>query len=258
MRPRADDGERVILISWAVSQCGTMQVEGLPVWKNVCKGWIELKKKLLPSKPNNLDDWGNLPLWRPHMNHVDPKIVRCSTITQRLLKNHGFNFMADVWTAANGFVTWQEAIVRGAPLRCENAFMALIHNLKAIPEVAHPDSLQDLYLQGADGPDQHLVWLFRLPASQASARWIPFLNRGVPEKTFQLVGSRLMPIANRGPNQQVGLRRIVVRAPSHSNLKIVVGSWIRETLLCTQYRWQDGTLLLNSSTAQLRILQIRE
>lgn len=73
-----------------------MQIEGLAPWKNVCKGWATLKRRLLPSKLANLEEWENLPLWRPHFNHIDQKLVKCSTVAQRLRYQHGFRFVRDV------------------------------------------------------------------------------------------------------------------------------------------------------------------
>lgn len=66
-----------------------------------------------------------------------------------------------------------------------------------------------------------------------------------------------MPIPNCGPTQHTTLRRIVVRAPKHSHVCEYMGTRNRENLLLTQYRWSDGTLLVSSSTSQLRLLQVR-
>lgn len=244
-------------LTWAVSTCGTMKLEGSATWLNICKGWATLKKRLLPNKPMNLEEWGDLPLWRPHLNHVDPTRVKCSTIAQKRLQQHGFRYMAHVWEAANGFISWQDALLRGAPDTCEAAFTALISNLKVVPEVAPPpDSMHDLFLHGRENNNELVVWQFRVPAHRISAQGIPILNRPDPDKTFRIIGSHLVTTATRRSDPDTRLHRTLVRAPRHSSHTFFLGPWTRESSFCTQYAWQDGTIVLNSSTPQIRLLQV--
>lgn len=49
----------------------------------------------------------------------------------------------------------------------------------------------------------------------------------------------------------------MVRAPHGSQKRFHAGTWQREHLISTQHVWQDGTMLINSSTSQLRLLQVR-
>lgn len=238
-----------------VSRCGTMKMEGSPVWKNLCTGWASLKKRLAPKIPSNLEElWGDLPLWRPHINHVEEKLVCCTTIAQRSLKQAGFQFMAGVLDQGNVPIQWDEAQQRGAPINCERAFNTLMQNLKIIPEIGPPEAEKDLFLEDSN---TDRVWQYRVEARRATERWIPFMNLTEPTHTFRTVGSMLSPIAKCSPPPDAHLHRIVVRAPWHSGRLFHLGRWQREHLMINQYHWQDGTPLLQSSTAQLRLLQVR-
>lgn len=137
-----------------------------------------------------------------------------------------------------------------------NVRLHSIRNLKEIPEIENPDSPRDLFVEGLEGINQHFVWQFRLPARHISERRIPFLAHSDPIRTFRSFGSHLVATTNRRPDLNLQLHRVLERTPSHSNQHIHMGPWIPENLMSTQYQWEDGTMLLNSSTPQLRLLQV--
>lgn len=66
-------------LAWIVSKCGTLKMPGSSRWQNICRGWGILRKKLLPMKPVNNDEWRALPLWRLHVNHINPVQAWCSS-----------------------------------------------------------------------------------------------------------------------------------------------------------------------------------
>lgn len=139
-------------LTWIVTSCGTMKMGGSAPWRNLCSSWATLKKRLAPKRPVSVEEWGDLPLWRPHLNHVDGKLVRCTTIAQQSLRRAGLHFMADILTPGNVPIQWEGARRRGAPMNCERAFNALIQNLKVIPppvipEVGPLEDDQDMFLE---------------------------------------------------------------------------------------------------------------
>lgn len=140
-------------------------------------------------------------------------------------------------------------------MRCEHAFHALTRNLKRIPEMENPDTIQDLFIQGSDGNEAKLVWQFKVPARHLSERWIPCMDQSEPFQTFRFIGHSLVTIPNRRPTGAASMRCIMVRSPRFSNSHIHMGDWRRGNLMMLQYKWRDGTDLLHSSTTQLRILQ---
>lgn len=182
--------------AWIVSNCGTMQLTGSAPWKNLCKGWTHLKSKLAPRRPVNLEEWGALPLWRPHVNHVNRAIVKCHSRALHALKDSGFSCMKDVLDRDGNFITWDVAQQRGAPVTCENAFRLILQNLKPIPELAPQGMLHDIFLEDQDGIGEKLVWQFKVPASRLSERWIPFMDKSDPEGMFRVSGKTLVPIRN--------------------------------------------------------------
>lgn len=105
-------------LSWVVSRCGNVKITGSAPWLNICKGWSELKKHISPRGPINGEEWGALPLWRPHVNHRNANFARCINRAQQALKTCGFQQMRDIMTPGGGVIGWQEAINRGAPRNC--------------------------------------------------------------------------------------------------------------------------------------------
>lgn len=95
-------------LSWLVSKCGTLNMGGSAPWQRICHGWASLKKNLFPGLPANREEWGALPLWRPHRNHLQGNLVRCSTLAQKLLRANGFEFMRDLQHPQGEFLTWIE------------------------------------------------------------------------------------------------------------------------------------------------------
>lgn len=186
-------------LTWIVAQCGTMRMEGSAPWRNICKAWADLKGKLVPLRPANFEEWTDLPLWTPHLNHVDCSIVSCKSAAQKALRNCGFRRMVDILDAPDSAITWEEAVRRGAPVRCEVAFRNLIQNIILNPVVDAPNALHDFYVQGTDGPDRDMVWQFRLPSQHLSERWLPFMDTGQPEATFKSLGRVLIPVQVRRP-----------------------------------------------------------
>lgn len=199
-------------LTWIVTQCGTMKMEGSALWCNLCSRWAALKKWLSPRQPANEEEWGDLPLWRPHINHLDEKLVRCNTIAQRSLRLAGFQVMADVFHLGNVPIQWEEAWRREAPVNCERAFNALILNLKVILKIGPPDDDQDMFQEDTLS---NCVWQYRFAASRATERWVPFMNREEPVRTFRKVGFILSAIARCSLPPAAHLQRIVVRAPWH-------------------------------------------
>lgn len=46
-------------MTWTVSSCGTMRMKGSAPWRNICRGWTKLRGHLKPSRPANIEEWGN-------------------------------------------------------------------------------------------------------------------------------------------------------------------------------------------------------
>lgn len=241
-------------LSWLFSKCGSVKLTGSPTWLNICKGWAVLKKWLVPGQPANLAGWRALPLWRPHLNHVNPTTVKCSTVARRTLYDRGFVYMEDVMHPNGAFITWEEAQRKGAGNGGEAAFRNLLANLKTQPDLVHPEDKMPVFVKGISTAGRPLIWQFTLPAARATEAWLPFLDRNTPERTFRLEGNRLRATNCCIPTAATVLSRVMISSPINGRPKQLLGPWIDHNPL-TQYKWKDGTILLNSSTSQLRSLQ---
>lgn len=104
----------------------------------------------------------------PTPHQVDPGLVSCKNKAQRALQASSFELMQDVLNPDDTFLTWQDAIWRGAPLGTESVFHKLLLNLKRVPEIGPPEQEHDLFVEATEGHDRNTVWLYTLPARHFS------------------------------------------------------------------------------------------
>lgn len=83
-------------LSWIVSQSGSLTTKGSSTWRNICRSWQGLKPHIKARRPVNISEWRELPLWRPHVNHISPSGVRCNTQAQKTLRDCDLTQMDDV------------------------------------------------------------------------------------------------------------------------------------------------------------------
>lgn len=245
-------------LTWIVTHCGTMNMPSSAPWQNISRAWASMRKWLLPSQPANLSEWRDLPLWRPHLNHVDPSLAKCTTIAQQNLRDCGLQRMGDVLCPQALFITWNEARRLGAPISTERAFLDLVRNLHNRTSIRPQNERMDFFVDAGEGSDRQLVWQYQLPARQLHEAWLPFLDSSTAIRTFRSEGIKLHPVNCSALGPEVMLRRIMVGSPRHSNKHLHLGPWLEENILLTQYEWLDGTQLANSSTSQLRLLLTRQ
>lgn len=148
-----------------------------------------MKKKLEPFPPINKEEWGDLPLWRPHLNHIEQGGVRCSTKAQRALRDVGFLLMKDILDAAGILNTWMAAMVRGALPFCKQAFRVLRDNLRPTPTFVNSNSNGHFYVELLKEPK--VVWKYLLPTSRIASNWMPFMDRSSLEHTYMVAGGRM-------------------------------------------------------------------
>lgn len=155
------------------------------------------------------------------------------------------------------FISWETAVGRGAVTSGEAAFRRVLDNCKAIPEVGPPAARLPLFLEGSvdGGPPQ--IWQFTVPAERLTEAWVPFLDRNSPDRAFIWEGTILRPVPWNCPGPHTTLSRVIVGSPGQSKHKIFLGPW-HDSNPITQFQWADGTDLVDSSTAQLRLLQVHQ
>lgn len=134
-------------LAWIVSKCGRVHMTGSAPWQAICKGWNGMKRWLNPLSPANEEEWRNLPLWRPQINHIQPALARCGTAKQKALRECGLHRMEDVLEPNGTFISWEVMQRRGADRACETPFRNLIRNLKAHPEVSPPELRKTFFME---------------------------------------------------------------------------------------------------------------
>lgn len=244
-------------LSWIVSRCGKVRMAGSAPWQAICKGWDGMKRWLNPSKPANEEECRHLPLWRPQINHLQPTLARCGTAKQKALRECGLHIMADVLNQDGSFISWEVMQRRGAVQACELPFRNLIQNLKARPEVSPPDLAIQFYMEESWSHGLPKVWQFSLPAAQLTEAGIASMPRGAPERSFRREGPHLRPTSLDPPGPELLIHRIIVGSPAQCSTRSYMGPW-QGCDPVLHYEWQDGTALTDTSTAQLRRMQVRQ
>lgn len=95
-----------------------------------------------------------------------------------------------------------------------------------------------------------------LPACHLSSQRLPFLDLASAEQVYQTIGGRLHKAEVSQQLGQLPLRRIIIRAPHLSHIIFRFGAWKIQNEIFTQYKSRDGQEFLNSSTPQLRLIQM--
>lgn len=118
--------------NWVVAKGSNQVTRGLDVWRNFCPEWNVLKSFITPLRPRNVIEWRLLPLWCPHVNHRDSKLVKCKSLAQHRLRGMGIMYMGDILTQAGEFIPWSDLLPGGGDWRGERAYLALISNLHRV------------------------------------------------------------------------------------------------------------------------------
>lgn len=94
--------------TWVTTKGGSNKSNGSPVWCNICLAWHKLKPSLAASTPRNLEEWRNLPLWRPDQLHRSAALVRCTTRAQQQLRQRGPLTLAYITSNSGEILPWHD------------------------------------------------------------------------------------------------------------------------------------------------------
>lgn len=168
-------------LSRVVSRCRQLQSKGSSTWRNICQAWHDLKPLITQRRPVNLTEWRALPLWRPHVNHVLEKPVRCFTRAQLQLRDNGLLCMGDILEPAGSIIPWTMAEARGLPRSCQAAFMAMVANLVPTPILDASPTLQEFFVESVGLEGAQMVWGFCSPLGRTlragCLSWIELIQR---------------------------------------------------------------------------------
>lgn len=246
--------------TWVVTMGGSKRSCGSSVWQNICIAWSSLKHLLVRIPPRNLEEWGSLPIWSPHLAHITPKLVRCKTQAQHRLRTEGLLTINDISSHRGELLAWPEVAHNVLDTAGHRAFDTLISNLHAAPQFPASLKHQSIFFEAdRTNPDSvACVWQFSVPESEASSSWHNIVPRFAPIREFSVCAGNLRARLGMPSAIPIFAHRILVRSPTKKAQSLV--HWGRGGSDCgflSQHGWQDGTALLDTSTTQLSSLQAR-
>lgn len=242
--------------TWIVTKGGSSDSLGSPSWKNICRAWGNLKPLLRKATPRNQEEWEDLPLWRPHVHHLNESRARCFTLAQKRLQAAGLTSIKDISEANGQFKRWEELPVRHGDLAGQRAFNALVANISPpIPAEPQPGPHIVFYGEESSETDGN-IWKFDVQQNSVSSSWVRIRASSLPVSTFHCRAGFLRAIPRSCPPQSTSLRRVLIRhSKGKSEKRSHFGFWSEDRKFLMQYTWSDGTPILDTSTSQLRVLQ---
>lgn len=163
-------------LSWVVTNSGQMKTEGSSTWSNICRAWEGLKSHIKARHPVNKDEWLELLLWRPHVNNILPKKVKCFTGTQIILRDAGLLRMGDIMEIYGSFSSWAALEGRGLPAKCQATFLSLIDNLVQVMVLDNSPRPHAFFVESVNTRGPHWVWKYMLQPEHCTASWIPYMD----------------------------------------------------------------------------------
>lgn len=249
--------------SWVIAKGGSKRCRGSPVWQNICVAWHGLKPMLEPSPPNNLEDWENLPLWTPHLNHINPRtnpgLVRCRRRAQHRLRAGGLHKMHDIMLPLGDRLALEEVAEHITDTVGRNACMALLASLQDIPVFQTSSSFQIIYFKilVVDRDQPQSVWQFRVPNKLATYRWATIIQQFCCIKSMKRGQAFSLQDREFHPHCHLMHTKFWLDPLRENRICIFTsasGSRHAHSSHNTNGRFHA---LVDSSTAQLRALQVR-
>jgi hypothetical protein len=162
----------------------------------MCDGWLISKKNLHRRKPANLTEWGELPLWSPHLAHISPNQASCKTRAERLLREHGAHRVNDIATADGTHIAWHDSTFVNLPVSNKKAYKQLHCNIAPTPTIVAERSKVPIFLEG-----QGKVWEYGISRDRVST-WSTVIRTATPTRTYSIASNVLALIdSNRVPAQ---------------------------------------------------------
>lgn len=211
-----------------------------------------LKPMLVRLPPRNLEEWGSLPLWNPHLAHLTPGVVRCKTQAQHRLREEGVLTQSDISSPRGELLSWPEVATNVEDSVGKREFTTLVSNLHAVPHFPDSQILQPVFFEAS-----HVildivaaVWQFLVPESAASSSWQNIVQNFAPTHEFTVCAGHLVPKHGVPSAPPISAHRILTRSPtSKANSRTHWGRWTPDRAFLQQHGWQDRTALLDTSAS---------
>lgn len=239
-----------------VTKGGSSISLGSPPWQNLCKAWSSFKPLLRRTEPRNMDEWKELPLWRPHIHHKADSKAQCSTQAQNRLRDAGLLTLGDLTEADGHIRPWNSLPVNQEDSNAHRAFTALVANIKPLAPFEFLPGPNRLFFGGVDSESDGHIWEYDVQQQFVTSNWPAIRDLSLPINTFQCKAGVIRKITRTCPPNAAVLHRILVRNSNRQDGKRThFGFWSAERNLLLQYKWSDGSLFLDTNTSQLCKLQ---
>jgi hypothetical protein len=189
--------------TWVFEGVRNPHIVGSKLWSNICASWLVVGKHLRRAAPANIQEWRSLPLWSPHVNHKDPKLVTCKTVANRSIRHHGIVTMAHVTHQDGSLIRWDQLQAGRLPPMLENAYRRLIDNIQPTPAF-RPDRREPTPTFLEDTVSEQ-VWKFAIPQNKVAALNAYTLQQYAPACTFTVHNSDLLVKETTHPTRQAHL-----------------------------------------------------
>lgn len=140
----------------------SFNIQKIDGYISLCNGWAGLWKFLRRSPPPNLIEWGNLPFWRPHINHINQNGAKCVNRVLRLHHASGITHLRHIWDPREPFIPWVDILHGGGHWYCE-----LASPRSDSLEMREAIFLKELFTWTR----QRLVWQFWVPDNHLTEEW---------------------------------------------------------------------------------------
>lgn len=243
-------------LTWIVTKGGSTESMGSPPWQNICRAWSALKPLLRRTEPRNLEEWRQLPLWRPHTHHMAETCVFCRSQAQHRLRDAGLLTVGDITGEDGQFKTWASLPINHEDQNGLRAFDALVANIRPVPHFEHQMGPHRLYFGEESSESNGVLWLYNVQQQRVSSEWRVIRDSSLPISTFRSREGVIRKITRSCPPHNAQLHRVLVRHTRSSlTRRTHFGLWSMDKHFLLQYKWSDGSLILDTTTAQLRTLQ---
>lgn len=165
----------------------------------------------------------------------------------------------DISDADGQFKQWETLQLDHDDNAGRRAYTALLANIRIPGQFEQQIGPNHLYYGEESSESRGLVWLYDVQQHVVSSQWPIIRESSLPISTFKCEEGSIRKITCSCPPRDAVLHRVLVR---HSNRCLAkrshFGRWTTQRHFLMQYRWSNGTMLLDTSTSQLRALQANQ
>lgn len=239
-------------LTWVVTQGGSHESLGSPAWQNICQAWAKLKSLLIPTDPHNWEEWCSLPLWRPHVHHIETTQVKCTTMAQHHLRATELCTLGDIILPTRQFKEWETLNLNIQDAAGRRDYYNLIANIRRDPHFETIPGFHLLFFADTTHGNQGRVWKFDISQQDVSSSWQRINQSNLLVCTFSSTVGRIQDMERCHSPLDAVLHPVILQLRDGKKTgRCHYGEWSTDWGFLLQYRWMNVIPILNASTEQL-------